>query len=148
MFIFCTGKEKYFGCLFWKRFSKRKKIYRKIYHEDEEVSFYSNFKNEYVRNVSLWNAFDAPIAVHTISLPRKAKEHFEVVNFDEPVILMPNKKSSVCQLKFVGPLNDVHYETRLRLLTNVTKFDIPLHVFNGKLRVKSCFRFFDSVKKF
>ncbi len=54
--------------------------------------------------------------------------------FQNPVILEPDQKTVVFALQFTGGLK-APLTSFCRLYTNISKFDLPVHVFNGKLRV-------------
>ena len=57
------------------------------------------------------------------------------MNLTRPVMLGPEQSAPVFTLHFHPPTANLHFSTELRVSTNASIFNIPIIVYNGRLKV-------------
>ena len=91
--------------------------------------------------------------VHSVSLNEPAAEYFEILNFEEPILLTGRNKSdysktysSVFQLKFnrtkfiqhnADSKSSFMNQPAVNIHTNFTNFPVPLYIYDGQLAIVS-----------
>ncbi|XP_078684163.1 transmembrane protein 131-like isoform X1 [Branchiostoma floridae x Branchiostoma belcheri] len=87
-----------------------------------------------VREVMLTNTFDFPVVVHNATLPEEAQQYFSIVDFPEPVTILPQKKHVPFLLKFLPDGVNSVLSTFLLLYTNISRFSLPVQSYSGLLK--------------
>uniref|UniRef100_A0A6J0UZ79 Transmembrane protein 131 isoform X2 n=1 Tax=Pogona vitticeps TaxID=103695 RepID=A0A6J0UZ79_9SAUR len=85
------------------------------------------------RPIYLTNAFNFAVFVHDIVLPEELKAIFKVHNFSKPVLIPPNESRYIFTLYFVASLSSLHIDDNILLITNASKFHLPVRVYTGFL---------------
>uniref|UniRef100_A0A5S6QUF1 TMEM131_like domain-containing protein n=1 Tax=Trichuris muris TaxID=70415 RepID=A0A5S6QUF1_TRIMR len=108
------------------------------YHK-EQLTFFSNSKQAYVRSVSLTNTFSEAVAVYRVAIHKRLRHILSVLNSTMPAVLRRNDTSEVFALQFSPPSADLTTElhpirSMLTLYANVTRIELPVFLFDGKLK--------------
>ncbi|KAJ6667462.1 hypothetical protein lerEdw1_016583 [Lerista edwardsae] len=85
------------------------------------------------RPIYLTNTFSFAVLIHDISLPEEIKTIFKVHNFSKPVLIPPNESRYIFTLYFVASLSSLHIDNNILLITNASKFHLPVRVYTGFL---------------
>ncbi|XP_028939043.1 transmembrane protein 131 isoform X2 [Ornithorhynchus anatinus] len=85
------------------------------------------------RPVYLTNTFSFAILIHDVLLPEEARIMFQVQNFSKPVLIPPNESRSVFTLFFIPSSSSVHIDSNILLITNASKFHLPVRAYTGFL---------------
>ncbi|KAF7253195.1 hypothetical protein EYD10_00949 [Varanus komodoensis] len=85
------------------------------------------------RPIYLTNTFNFAVFVHDIMLPEEIKAIFKVHNFSKPVLIPPNESRYIFTLYFVASLSSLHIDSNILLITNVSKFHLPVRAYTGFL---------------
>ncbi|KAJ7319683.1 hypothetical protein JRQ81_019194 [Phrynocephalus forsythii] len=85
------------------------------------------------RPIYLTNTFNFAVFVHDIILPEELKEIFKVHNFSKPVLILPNESRYIFTLYFVASLSSLHIDNNILLITNASKFHLPVRAYTGFL---------------
>nr|XP_023408307.1 transmembrane protein 131 isoform X2 [Loxodonta africana] len=85
------------------------------------------------RPVHLTNTFNFAILIHDVLLPEEAKTMFKVHNFSKPVLILPNESGYIFTLFFMPSTSSVHIDNNILLITNASKFHLPVRVYTGFL---------------
>ncbi|XP_036080937.1 transmembrane protein 131 isoform X3 [Rousettus aegyptiacus] len=85
------------------------------------------------RRVHLTNTFSFAILIHDVLLPEEAKTMFKVHNFSKPVLILPNESGYIFTLFFMPSTSSVHIDNNILLITNASKFHLPVRVYTGFL---------------
>ncbi|XP_030057243.1 transmembrane protein 131 [Microcaecilia unicolor] len=83
--------------------------------------------------VILTNTFSFSVFIHDVLLPLEAKAMFKVQNFSKPVLIPPNESRNVFSLVFTPSTSAVHIDNNLLLITNASKFHLPVRAYTGFL---------------
>ncbi|KAM9384925.1 transmembrane protein 131 [Pholidichthys leucotaenia] len=83
--------------------------------------------------IFLTNAFSFAIRLHNVSLPEDAKIMFNVQNFSEPILIPPHESRYVFSLLFRPVRPSVHIDGNILLITNASKFHLPVRAYTGFL---------------
>ena len=59
----------------------------------------------------------------------------QVVNFSKPVRIPPENTVAPFYIQFIANGSDIAFSTVLRVYTNASIFTVPIHCYNGKLKV-------------
>ncbi|XP_045443208.1 transmembrane protein 131 isoform X6 [Pipistrellus kuhlii] len=87
------------------------------------------------RPIYLTNTFSFAILIHDVLLPEEAKTMFKVHNFSKPVLILPNESGYIFTLFFMPSTSSVHIDNNILLITNASKFHLPVRVYTGFLDV-------------
>ncbi|XP_054829376.1 transmembrane protein 131 isoform X3 [Eublepharis macularius] len=85
------------------------------------------------RPIYLTNTFSFAVLVHDITLPEEIKTIFKVHNFSKPVLIPPNESRYIFTLHFVASLSSLHIDNNILLITNASKFHLPVRAYTGFL---------------
>lgn len=59
----------------------------------------------------------------------------QVHNFSKPVLIPPNESRYIFTLYFVASLSSLHIDNNILLITNASKFHLPVRAYTGFLDV-------------
>lgn len=85
------------------------------------------------RPIYLTNTFSFAILIHDVLLPEEAKAMFKVHNFSKPVLILPNESGYIFTLFFMPSTSSMHIDNNILLITNASKFHLPVRVYTGFL---------------
>ncbi|KAM9212368.1 transmembrane protein 131 isoform 3-T3 [Dugong dugon] len=85
------------------------------------------------RPIYLTNTFNFAILIHDVLLPEEAKTMFKVHNFSKPVLILPNESGYIFTLFFMPSTSSMHIDNNILLITNASKFHLPVRVYTGFL---------------
>uniref|UniRef100_A0A452RKU8 Uncharacterized protein n=1 Tax=Ursus americanus TaxID=9643 RepID=A0A452RKU8_URSAM len=85
------------------------------------------------RPIYLTNTFSFAILIHDVLLPEEAKTMFKVHNFSKPVLILPNESGYIFTLFFMPSTSSMHIDNNILLITNASKFHLPVRVYTGFL---------------
>ncbi|XP_072295624.1 transmembrane protein 131 isoform X2 [Eucyclogobius newberryi] len=85
------------------------------------------------RPIYLTNAFSFAIRIHNVSLPEEAKTMFNVQNFSAPISIPPHESRYIFSLLFRPIRPSIHIDSNLLLITNASKFHLPVRAYTGFL---------------
>lgn len=85
------------------------------------------------RPIYLTNTFSFAILIHDVLLPEEARTMFQVHNFSKPVLILPNESGYVFTLFFMPSTSSMHIDNNILLVTNASKFHLPVRVYTGFL---------------
>lgn len=85
------------------------------------------------RPIYLTNTFSFAILIHDVLLPEEAKTMFKVHNFSKPVLILPNESEYIFTLFFMPSTSSMHIDNNILLITNASKFHLPVRVYTGFL---------------
>ncbi|KFD45994.1 hypothetical protein M513_13126, partial [Trichuris suis] len=110
-----------------------------ILYDKEQLTFFSNSKQTYVRSVSLTNTFSEAVAIYRVAVHKRLRHMLSVLNSTMPAVLRKNDTSDVFALRFSPPSAEstelLHpVRSMLTLYANVTRIELPIFLFDGKLK--------------
>uniref|UniRef100_A0A8C5SUV5 Transmembrane protein 131 n=1 Tax=Laticauda laticaudata TaxID=8630 RepID=A0A8C5SUV5_LATLA len=85
------------------------------------------------RSIFLTNTFHFAVYIHDIILPEEIKATFKVHNFSKPVLIPSNESRYIFTLYFVASLSSFHIDNNILLITNASKFHLPVRAYTGFL---------------
>ncbi|NWQ69965.1 TM131 protein, partial [Neopipo cinnamomea] len=85
------------------------------------------------RLIYLTNTFGFAVLIHDVVLPEEAKPMFKVQNFSKPVLIPPNESRYIFTLHFMPSTSSVHIDNNILLITNASKFHLPVRAYTGFL---------------
>ncbi|XP_071064811.1 transmembrane protein 131 isoform X2 [Dasypus novemcinctus] len=85
------------------------------------------------RPIYLTNTFSFAILIHDVLLPEEAKTMFKVQNFSKPVLILSNESGYIFTLFFMPSTSSMHIDNNILLITNASKFHLPVRVYTGFL---------------
>ncbi|NXJ97325.1 TM131 protein, partial [Corythaixoides concolor] len=85
------------------------------------------------RLIYLTNTFSFAVLIHDVVLPEEAKPMFKVQNFSKPVLIPPNESRYIFTLHFMPSTSSVHIDNNILLITNASKFHLPVRAYTGFL---------------
>ncbi|KAK7828433.1 hypothetical protein U0070_008942 [Myodes glareolus] len=85
------------------------------------------------RPIYLTNTFSFAILIHDVLLPEEARTMFQVYNFSKPVLILPNESGYIFTLVFMPSTSSMHIDNNILLVTNASKFHLPVRVYTGFL---------------
>ncbi|KAI6079553.1 Transmembrane protein 131 [Aix galericulata] len=85
------------------------------------------------RPIYLTNTFNFAVLIHDVVLPEEAKPMFKVQNFSKPVLIPPNESRYIFTLHFMPSTSSVHIDNNILLITNASKFHLPVRAYTGFL---------------
>ena len=59
----------------------------------------------------------------------------QIVNFSKPAMIPPQSTVTPFFVRFLANASDLAFSTILRVYTNASIFTVPIHCFDGKLKV-------------
>lgn len=114
------------------------------------------------RPIFLTNAFSFAIRIHNVSLPEEARTMFnvsvaaaagpscpseagpeltsssslfQVQNFSAPIVIPPHESRYIFSLLFRPVRPSIHIDSNILLITNASKFHLPVRAYTGFLEV-------------
>ncbi|XP_064931617.1 transmembrane protein 131 [Columba livia] len=85
------------------------------------------------RPIYLTNTFSFAVLIHDVVLPEETKPMFKVQNFSKPVLIPPNESRYIFTLHFMPSTSSVHIDNNILLITNASKFHLPVRAYTGFL---------------
>ncbi|XP_067416094.1 transmembrane protein 131 isoform X2 [Emydura macquarii macquarii] len=85
------------------------------------------------RPIYLTNTFSFAVLIHDVVLPEEVKTTFKVQNFSKPVLIPPNESIYIFTLYFMPSTSSVHIDNNILLITNASKFQLPVRAYTGFL---------------
>ncbi|XP_074848005.1 transmembrane protein 131 isoform X2 [Carettochelys insculpta] len=85
------------------------------------------------RPIYLTNTFRFAVLIHDIVLPEQVKTVFKVQNFSKPVLIPPTESMYIFTLHFMPSTSSVHIDDNILLITNASKFQLPVRAYTGFL---------------
>lgn len=85
------------------------------------------------RPIYLTNTFNFAVLIHDVLLPEDAKLMFKVQNFTSHVLIPPGESRYVFSLMFIPSTSSVHIDSNILLITNASKFHLPIRAYTGFL---------------
>ncbi|KAG6925474.1 transmembrane protein 131 [Chelydra serpentina] len=85
------------------------------------------------RPIYLTNTFSFAVLIHDVVLPEEVKTMFKVQNFSKPVLIPPNESIYIFTLYFMPSTSSVHIDNNILLITNASKFQLPVRAYTGFL---------------
>ncbi|XP_075772646.1 transmembrane protein 131 isoform X3 [Pelodiscus sinensis] len=85
------------------------------------------------RPIYLTNTFNFAVLIHDVVLPEEVKTMFKVQNFSKPVLIPPNESIYIFTLYFMPSTSSVHIDNNILLITNASKFQLPVRAYTGFL---------------
>uniref|UniRef100_A0A8C8VK15 Transmembrane protein 131 n=1 Tax=Pelusios castaneus TaxID=367368 RepID=A0A8C8VK15_9SAUR len=92
-----------------------------------------NLAESVERPIYLTNTFSFAVLIHDVVLPEEVKTMFKVQNFSKPVLIPPNKSIYIFTLYFMPSTSSVHIDNNIILITNASKFQLPVRAYTGFL---------------
>ncbi|CAG5861938.1 unnamed protein product [Menidia menidia] len=86
------------------------------------------------RPIFLTNSFSFAIRIHNVTLPEEAKTMFNVQNFSMPILIPPHESRYIFSLLFRAVRPSIHIDSNILLLTNASKFHLPVRAYTGFLQ--------------
>nr|XP_043900642.1 transmembrane protein 131 isoform X1 [Solea senegalensis] len=83
--------------------------------------------------IFLTNAFNFAVQIHNVSLPEEATIMFRVYNFSEPIVIPQRESRYIFSLLFRPVRPSIHIDNNILLLTNASKFHLPVRAYTGFL---------------
>uniref|UniRef100_A0A8C0GE06 Transmembrane protein 131 n=1 Tax=Chelonoidis abingdonii TaxID=106734 RepID=A0A8C0GE06_CHEAB len=85
------------------------------------------------RPIYLTNTFSFAVLIHDVVLPEEVKTMFKVQNFSKPVLIPPSESIYIFTLYFMPSTSSVHVDNNILLITNASKFQLPVRAYTGFL---------------
>ncbi|XP_063809389.1 transmembrane protein 131 isoform X2 [Pseudophryne corroboree] len=85
------------------------------------------------RPIFLTNTFPFAVFLHDVLLPTDAMTMFKVQNFSSHVLLPPGESRYIFSLMFTPSAFSVHIDSNILLITNASKFHLPVRAYTGFL---------------
>ncbi|XP_053311143.1 transmembrane protein 131 [Spea bombifrons] len=85
------------------------------------------------RSIYLTNTFNFAVLMHDVLLPEDAKSMFKIQNFSSNVLIPPGESRYVFLLLFTPSSSSVHIDSNILLITNASKFHLPVRAYTGFL---------------
>lgn len=110
------------------------------------------------RPIFLTNVFSFAVRIHNVSLPEEAKTMFtvrhrrrlpaqrvasplhsvlQVQNFSAPILVPPHESRYIFSLLFRPVRPSIHIDSNILLITNASKFHLPVRAYTGFLEVSA-----------
>ncbi|XP_048834044.1 transmembrane protein 131-like isoform X2 [Brienomyrus brachyistius] len=87
------------------------------------------------RPILVTNTYDFPVLIHNVSLAKEAKTMFNVQNVSQPILIPPHESHYLLNLHFWPVKTSTYIDSNIVLITNVSKFYLPVRAFTGFLEV-------------
>lgn len=85
------------------------------------------------RSILLTNTFNFAVLIHDVLLPEDAKAMFKIQNFSSHVLISPGESRYIFSLTFTPSTSSVHIDSNILLITNASKFHLPIRAYTGFL---------------
>ncbi|XP_069492683.1 transmembrane protein 131 [Ambystoma mexicanum] len=85
------------------------------------------------RPIYLTNTFKFATLIHDVVLPEEAKLMFKIQNFSKPALIPPDASRYIFSLRFTPSTSSVHIDSNILLISNASKFHLPLRAYTGFL---------------
>ncbi|CAH2223362.1 transmembrane 131 isoform X1 [Pelobates cultripes] len=85
------------------------------------------------RAILLTNTFNFAVLMHDVLLPEDAKAMFKIQNFSSNVLILPGESRYIFSLLFTPSTSSVHIDSNILLITNASKFHLPVRAYTGFL---------------
>ncbi|XP_056411884.1 transmembrane protein 131 isoform X2 [Hyla sarda] len=85
------------------------------------------------RPIFLTNTFNFAVLIHDVLLPEDAKATFKIQNFSSNVLISPGESRYIFSLTFTPSTSSVHIDNNILLITNASKFHLPIRAYTGFL---------------
>uniref|UniRef100_A0A8C5LRM1 Transmembrane protein 131 n=1 Tax=Leptobrachium leishanense TaxID=445787 RepID=A0A8C5LRM1_9ANUR len=85
------------------------------------------------RGILLTNTFNFVVLMHDVLLPEDAKPMFKIQNFSTNVLISPGESRYIFSLLFTPSTSSVHIDSNILLITNASKFHLPVRAYTGFL---------------
>ncbi|KAM3932942.1 transmembrane protein 131 isoform 3-T3 [Leptodactylus fuscus] len=85
------------------------------------------------RPIFLTNTFNFAVLIHDVLLPEDAKTMFKIQNFSSNVLISPGESRYIFSLTFTPSTSSVHIDSNILLITNASKFHLPIRAYTGFL---------------
>ncbi|XP_044144413.1 transmembrane protein 131 isoform X2 [Bufo gargarizans] len=85
------------------------------------------------RPIFLTNTFNFAVLIHDVLLPEEAKAMFKIQNFSSNVLISPGESRYIFSLRFTPSTSAVHIDSNILLITNASKFHLPIRAYTGFL---------------
>ncbi|XP_055593274.1 transmembrane protein 131 homolog [Uranotaenia lowii] len=86
------------------------------------------------RAVVIQNKFNVPLSISNISVPENCSSNFLLQDF-HPTIIAPNKEKTLFRISRILADNlNQSIATYVRILTNISNYDLPIYSFTGRLK--------------
>ncbi|KAM9321621.1 transmembrane protein 131 [Gastrophryne carolinensis] len=85
------------------------------------------------RPIILTNTFNFAVLIHDVLLPEDAKAMFKIQNFTSNVLVLPSESRYIFSLTFTPSTSSVHIDSNILLITNASKFHLPVRAYTGFL---------------
>ncbi|XP_053563688.1 LOW QUALITY PROTEIN: transmembrane protein 131 [Bombina bombina] len=85
------------------------------------------------RAIYLTNTFNFAVHVHDVLLPESAKTMFKIQNFSSHVLIPAAESRYIFTLLFTPSTSSVHIDSNILLITNASKFHLPVRAYTGFL---------------
>ncbi|XP_069826950.1 transmembrane protein 131 isoform X2 [Dendropsophus ebraccatus] len=85
------------------------------------------------RPIFLTNTFNFAVLIHDVLLPEDAKAMFKIQNFSSHVLISPGESRYIFSLTFTPSTSSVHIDSNILLITNASKFHLPIRAYTGFL---------------
>ena len=115
----------------------RARIYRgDLLHDPEEASFHVGIRAPLIRSLLLTNHLPFDVAIWNVSLNAAASEYFQAQLVSRVVTIRQGQVRPSVLIRYVKQATTTNISSAFCTLhTNVTEFNLPIHVFDGKLEV-------------
>ncbi|XP_069613920.1 transmembrane protein 131 isoform X2 [Ranitomeya imitator] len=85
------------------------------------------------RPIFLTNTFNFAVLIHDVLLPEDAKSMFKIHNFSSNILVSPGESRYIFSLMFTPSTSSVHIDSNILLITNASKFHLPIRAYTGFL---------------
>ncbi|XP_041357021.1 transmembrane protein 131-like isoform X2 [Gigantopelta aegis] len=106
-----------------------------VYNVNTTFFFSAKKLRNVTRELSMTNTFNFSIVIYNVTLPPGIGQYFSILNFSQPVILLPQQTATPFLLRFHPNATQLHFTTTLTIHTNASKFEIQIIVYNGLFKV-------------
>ncbi|TKR67648.1 hypothetical protein L596_023768 [Steinernema carpocapsae] len=105
-----------------------------LLHNPDDIAFHEQLQPPTTRGVSLTNHFPFGLAIYKVLMAPEGRDAFSVELTAPVVHIAPGETLPALLLRYKEKRNDT-FATKCRIFTNVTQFNIPIIIFNGKARI-------------
>ncbi|XP_058814919.1 transmembrane protein 131 homolog [Topomyia yanbarensis] len=93
-----------------------------------------NSQLQVARPLVVWNKFNVPFSISNITVPDNCSRNFRIEGF-LPKTILPDQEQTLFRISRILADNlNRSIATYIRLVTNVTEFDLPVYSYTGKLK--------------
>ncbi|XP_055639721.1 transmembrane protein 131 homolog isoform X2 [Toxorhynchites rutilus septentrionalis] len=107
-------------------------------HNADALKFSSSSNNseqlEVPRPLVIRNKYNVPLSISNITVPEDCSRNFRIEGF-RPRIVQPDQEETLLHIsRILSNSSNRSVATYIRLLTNVTQYDLPVYSYTGKLK--------------